>query len=185
MARLARFSSAEDDEDEELPTRPNTTAQLPSHRRSHNPGSLSPSPAASFSSDKENHGVTSTSSGDSHGKSRAMPPPKLPTPGSAESIGPHSNKRRRLGERDAPNASQAALEHELSEIEDRRYYDPDQPMEERRAYRRGIRDLARELMGLCPVWSTLSDMLTCLRRFKIGVYGSGFYWSGEHGQQGQ
>ena len=150
MARLARRPSRHEDEDEELPTRSSTTTRQLSHRRSKNPGSLSPSPAASFSSDKENRGIKSNSSRESHGKSRAMPPPKLPTPGSAEFTGPHSNKRRRLGDRDAPNVSQAALEHELSEIEDTRYYDPDQPMEERRAYRRDIRDLARELIGLSP-----------------------------------
>ena len=77
-----------------------------------------------------------------------MPPPKMPTPSSVEPGTPHANKRRRLGERDAPNnVSQAVFQRELDEVDDTKYYDPDQPIEERRIVRKGIRDLFRELAG--------------------------------------
>ncbi|MCJ1405088.1 nuclear protein [Xylographa trunciseda] len=145
MARLKRPSLPEDEE-EELPSQSEPSTRHTSHRRSQNPGSLSPSPAASFSSDKENREVSAQLSGITQGKSRAMPPPKLPTPGSAEPTPSHTNKRRRLGERDAPNTSQSSHQEEVTPDEDLRYYDPDQSMEERRHIRKGYRDLARELI---------------------------------------
>ncbi|KAL8669888.1 MAG: hypothetical protein Q9168_005547 [Polycauliona sp. 1 TL-2023] len=100
---------------------------------------LSPSPAASFSSDKENRRTSTT------GKSREMPPPKLPTPALAENGTPRSTKRRKLGERGPPNASQVAHEGELEKLGDAQFYDPNQSMAERRAVRKGIRDLSKEL----------------------------------------
>ena len=55
----------------------------------------------------------------------------------------------RLGERDAaPLASQLAHERELDEAADVQFYDPDQDMEERRAVRKGLRDLTRDLNGV-------------------------------------
>lgn len=48
----------------------------------------------------------------------------------------------------APNISQTAHQQALEAVNDTRYYDPDQPMEERRAVRKGMRDLGRELNGL-------------------------------------
>ena len=146
MARLARRPSPEEDDQANSSARSAVTRQR-SGRPSVNPGSLSPSPSASFSSDKENRSSSGNSGLQTNGKSRAMPPPKLPTPSSAEPGTPHANKRRRLTERDAPNASQMAYQRELREINDTTYYDPDQPMEERRAVRKGIRDLARGLTG--------------------------------------
>ncbi|MCJ1383608.1 nuclear protein [Xylographa soralifera] len=145
MARLKRPSLPEDNE-EDLPSQTELSTRQATHRRSQNPGSLSPSPAASFSSDKENREVSAQLSRNVQGKTRAMPPPKLPTPGSVEPAPSHTNKRRRLGERDTPNTSQSSQQEEVDLDEDLRYYDPDQPMEERRHIRKGYRDLARELI---------------------------------------
>lgn len=111
-------------------------------------GSPSPSVAASFSSDKENHTAATDSARQINRRTSAMSPQKLPTPTSAEPpSSPRSGKRRRLGEREAPNPSQRAHERELQESGNARYYDPDQSMEERRAVRKDIRDLSKELNG--------------------------------------
>lgn len=78
-----------------------------------------------------------------------MPPPsKLPTPASEEPTSERSSKRRRLGERDPPNATQTAHQKRLDEAGDRAVYDPDQSIEERRAIRKEYRDLSRELTGI-------------------------------------
>ncbi|MCJ1474019.1 nuclear protein [Lambiella insularis] len=146
MARLRRPSlhDDEDGEEVEVASRGNASARRTATHRPQNPGSLSPSPAASFSSDKENH----QTSRNNQRKSKAMPHPKLPTPGSAESTSTQSSKRRRLGERNGSTSSQAAAEaeEEIAGVEDTRYYDPDQSMAERRFIRREYRDLARELI---------------------------------------
>ena len=155
MARLAKRPSPDDDGASDT----STLTRRPPNRRSNNPGSLSPSPAASFSSDKENQSESAQRGRDSNGKTRTMGPPKLPTPGSAEST-THSNKRRRLGDRDAPSASQALLRQQLSKVEDLQYYDPDQPMDERRIYRRKMRKLTRELNGRSLVYSFTMRSLT-------------------------
>lgn len=110
-------------------------------------GSLSPSPPASFSSDKENHTGVLESARQISRRPSAMSSQKLLTPTSAEPPSPRSSKRRRLGERDAPNPSQRAHERELQESGNAQYYDPDQSMEERRAVRKEIRDLSKELNG--------------------------------------
>ena len=110
-------------------------------------GSLSPSPAASFSSDKENHSADPEAARQAGRKSSAMSPQKMLTPTSAEPSSPRSSKRRRLGERDVPNPSQRAHQRELQETGNAQFYDPDQSMEERRAVRKEIRDLSKELNG--------------------------------------
>jgi non-structural maintenance of chromosomes element 4 len=110
-------------------------------------GSPSPSPTASFSSDKENHSARLVPARQTSLRSRAVSPQKLPTPTSAEPSSPRSNKRRKLGERDGPNPSQRAHERELQDSGNAEFYDPDQSMEERRAVRKGIRDLSKELNG--------------------------------------
>ena len=152
MARRAILSSPEPSENDEDPQN-----GLPSTRRRTtrlaNPGSPSPSPAASFSSDKENRGASG--SRDTHGKSRAMlPPSKLPTPDSAEPPSHRASKRRRLSERSAPNATQVAHEKRLEMAGNTSVYDPDQSIDERRAIRKDYRDLSRELTGTftdqCP-----------------------------------
>ena len=77
-----------------------------------------------------------------------MPPPsKLPTPNSAEPEITRASKRRRLSERDAPNASDSALAAEGDVTGNCSLYDPDQNVDERRAIRKDYRDLSRELAG--------------------------------------
>lgn len=151
MARLNKQRLLDEDGDEEIKVRTPTTRQ---HADDRPQGELSPSPAASFSSDKENRG-TPLNRTDS---SKSMAPPRLPTPHSPKTSTLHTSKRRRLGERDVPNASQAAYQRELDYVADTQYYDPEQPPEERRAVRQGIRDLARELTGrrhipTSPAWT--------------------------------
>lgn len=137
MARRAVLSSQEpSDQDEELAS-----------MRQRNGPLGSPSPAASFSSDKENRGVSATGTG--KGKARSMAPPsKLPTPDSAGPASERASKRRRISERDALNATEAALEQRLDLAGDASVYDPDQSIEERRVIRKDYRDLSRELTGL-------------------------------------
>ena len=142
MARLAKRPSPDDDEESDA----STLTRQPPNRRRDNRGSPSPSPAASFSSDKENQSESAQRTRDLNGKTGTREPPKLLTPGSAESSA-HSNKRRRLEDRDAPSGSQALLRQQLSKVEDLQYYDPDQPMDERRMYRKKMRELTRELNG--------------------------------------
>ena len=110
--------------------------------------SLSPSPAASFSSDKENRVAAIRPARSAKGKGKAMQPPRIPTPASAEDGTPRTAKRRRLGERGVPNASQVLHEKELDRLGHNQFYDPNQSMEERRAVRKGIRDLSKELTGI-------------------------------------
>ena len=112
-----------------------------------NLNSLSPSPAASFSSDKENRQVQADVARQHTGKAKNMPPPQMPTPSLANYDSPRSSKKRKLGVRNEANASQTAHERELAEVGDRRFYDPDQSMDERRAVRKDFRDLSRELTG--------------------------------------
>lgn len=59
-----------------------------------------------------------------------------------------SNGKRKLGDRSRDLTSQAVHRRELEERVDRQYFDPDQDVEERRATRKGMRDLAKELNGL-------------------------------------
>lgn len=140
MARRAVLSSPDPPDHDE-----DSTSMQQADGRAANLGS--PSPAASFSSDKENRGVLV--SRPANGKARAMPPPsRLPTPGSVEPPSGRANKRRRLSDRDAPNATQAAHEKRLESAGDTSVYDPDQSIEERRVIRKDYRDLSRELTGM-------------------------------------
>ena len=60
-----------------------------------------------------------------------------------------ANKRRRLGERDAPNiSSQATQRRQFEPGAESVLYDPDQPIEQRREVRRQLRDLGRQLVGI-------------------------------------
>ena len=112
-----------------------------------NLNSLSPSPAASFSSDKENRQVQADDTRQNMDRAKNMPPPQMPTASSANYDLPRCSRKRKLGERNAPNASQTTHERELADVGDRRFYDPDQSMDERRAVRKDFRDLSRELTG--------------------------------------
>lgn len=135
MARRANIPISEGDEYDVEPSPRQNSGRV------NGVSSLSPSPAASFSSDKENRVTPNPRSANA----KSMPPPKLPTPAPAEDGTPRSNKRRRLGERGVPNASQVAHEKELDKLGHTQYYDPNQSMQERRAVRKGIRDLSKEL----------------------------------------
>lgn len=147
MARRANISlSGDEDEDE-----PQSISTRPRTANSRVAESHSPSPSLSFSSDKENRGLSPKASRLNNGKSRAMPPPQVPTTPSIESATPGEAKRRRLGERNNPNPSQLAHEQELQKLADKghtQYYDPNQSMAERRRVRKGIRDLSKELTGM-------------------------------------
>lgn len=109
--------------------------------------SQSPSPAASFSSDKENQQVQADDTLPNMDRAKNMPPPRITTLNSANYDLPRSSRKRKLGEHSVPNASQTAHERELAEVGDLRFYDPDQSMDERRAVRKDFRDLSRELTG--------------------------------------
>lgn len=94
------------------------------------------SPSVSFSSDKENR---STSSRRQNSKS---------TPTMSSSADRNPNKRRRLTDRSAPEPSQVLFQRVKQRSENKDFYDPDQPIAQRRAVRKGIRDLAKELTGI-------------------------------------
>lgn len=148
MARRANLSEAEEDAD----SRDETEASTRRSRTHVHVASLSPSPAASFSSDKENRQAQAEGSRQGKGKGRAIPSPRLASPATGEEDAPRSNKRRKLSEREAPNATQTAYRNHLAEIGDSRYYDPDQSMGERRALRKDFRDLSKELTGILRSW---------------------------------
>ena len=143
MARRANVSTGRD---EDSGPQENAESTRQTHERV-NMDSLSPSPAASFSSDKENRQGQDDRTLSNNGKAKNMAPPSIPTPSSANFDSPRSSKKRKLGERNAPNASQSAHERQLAKVGDRRFYDPDQSMDERRAVRKDFRDLSRELTG--------------------------------------
>ncbi|KAL8843351.1 MAG: hypothetical protein Q9170_000209 [Blastenia crenularia] len=142
MARHANVSVSGDDEQDldgaQTPRRQNS-------RRVNVDTSLSPSPGESFASDKENHVNTSRSRRLTNEKNKSMQPPRRPSHAPVENATPRAAKRRRLGERDVPNASQVVHEKELEKLGHGQFYDPNQSMEERRAVRKGIRDLSKEL----------------------------------------
>ncbi|KAL8874582.1 MAG: hypothetical protein Q9174_000109 [Haloplaca sp. 1 TL-2023] len=134
MARRAKISIAEDASSEHEPSSAQVSGRV---------NSLSPSPTASFSSDKENR--VTTDPGSARNKTRPAPRSRQPTNALVESRDPRSNKKRKLSERGAPNASQVAHDQELDKLGHTQYYDPNQSMQERRAVRKGIRDLSKEL----------------------------------------
>lgn len=104
----------------------------------------SASPAFSFSSDKENRGQSKDP--ESRGTKRKLTISEMASSSSAASGS--SNKKRELGDRSRDLSSRAVHRRELEERVDRQYFDPDQDIEERRATRKGMRDLAKELNGL-------------------------------------
>lgn len=144
MARRARLS---DDEHEDEDARNKTTSSRRTRGRV-SLEALSPSPTASFSSDKENRQASARASRLSKEKGGAINSPQLPTPTPGAEVQPRSSKRRKLSERDAPNASQATHARRLAEAGDTEYYDPEQSIVERRAVRKDFRDLSRELIGM-------------------------------------
>ncbi|MCJ1311576.1 nuclear protein [Agyrium rufum] len=129
MARLRQTASEDGDENEQ-----GSAHAALSHLARRNSHDHSPSPAVSFSSDKENRQQRPASSATSASKHA--------TPSSVEP----SSKRRRLGERTTTNEAMSQpspTKRRERLLYDPAYYDPDQPMEERRAVRRDLRDLAK------------------------------------------
>jgi len=112
----------------------------PSHQRRSNATqhSMSPSPAASVSSDKENR---SSRAPIDKGKGRApMGPPSVPTLN-------EQGKRRRQAEPDHSNErTRRRRTVEVNEDESDKDYDPDQDIEVRRRLRKGLRDLSKNLL---------------------------------------
>ncbi|KAI9758756.1 MAG: hypothetical protein M4579_002859 [Chaenotheca gracillima] len=108
----------------------------------------SPSPSVSFSSDKENRSSVAASRNRAEkGKGRAVMSQTSTTPTlSSRRENGASGKRRRLADRDAsPQTATADQDHHEGEAVDLTYYDPDQDMTERRAIRKGLRELNRDL----------------------------------------
>ncbi|KZF22994.1 nuclear protein Qri2/Nse4 [Xylona heveae TC161] len=136
MARLARVSSSPE---------PNSNNTLSQTGREYSAAD-SPTPTASFSSDKENQ--TSIARGRQHkGKAIARPDMEssLPTPDSNAENSERGAKRRKVEAlRQRENATQRAIS-DLEDIIDTKYYDPDQDPEERRRVRKQLRDLSRTL----------------------------------------
>ena len=136
MARLARRPTSSRRESE--------GDSIPQHNQ---PGSsaLSSSPAASFSSDKENR--TSSSRPQSQGGKRKSD--AVEASSTTESrTGPTANKRRKTGE--GPGSQQPRRAINTQDTDDRfdvGCYDPDQDPDERRTVRKGLRDLAQQLNG--------------------------------------
>ena len=141
MARTAVFSDAGD----EGSIRGDVELSRQSKGRVEQP-SLSPSPAASFSSDKENRPAAESARAPQRAKNKTMGPPQTPA---SDRATPRQNLKRKLGDRDAPaNATQAMHQRQLDDVGDTDFYDPEQSMEQRRALRRDYRDLSRELTGM-------------------------------------
>lgn len=144
MARLAKRPTPDDSDDE-------------------NRVEEASSPSASFSSDKENQ---SSATSNARGKAR------MSALGSSSAQGgtPGSNKRMRLSLRDGANREDREesmqvngvagsqfqgrgddLGDALNDITNKDFYDPEQPMEERRKVRRDIRDLSKNMNGMTAV----------------------------------
>ncbi|KAI9779946.1 MAG: nuclear protein [Geoglossum umbratile] len=150
MARAVHHSPPPDEDEDELYSAPATRRSPPVR------GSLSQSPAPSpdASSEKENRSVHKSSSRQLRGKGRLDMAPPIDRPG----------KRRRVEPLDAEHTSQAAHERHLDEVVDTHFYDPDQDINERRALRKGLRDLNRNLNDsraefLAPGSTGLADTL--------------------------
>ena len=121
---------------------------------------LSPSPSESdrstpslsspFASDKENR--RSTRVHPSHAEKRRRSPQTISSQNMSSLRGDASSKRRKLAERGLGGLdSNTAHKHRLQQVNDTDVYDPDQNPEERRAVRKGLRDLARNLNGNPPL----------------------------------
>lgn len=176
MARRARLS---DDENGDEDGR-NLPGSMRRSQRRVSLESLSPSPAASFSSDKENRQASAEVSRQSKGKGRTMGPPQMPTPTPGPEEQPRSTKRRKLSERDTPNASQATHAKRLAEAGDTDYYDPEQSIVERRAVRKDFRDLSRELTGRSHTQPELDTVSNRKRRLARGIPYAGIERPNKH-----
>ena len=114
----------------------------------------SPSLSSPFASDKENR--RSTRVHPSHAEKRRRSPQTISSQNMSSLRGDASSKRRRLTERGlAATDSKTAHKRQLQLVNDTDFYDPDQDPEERRAVRKGLRDLARDLNGNPPLLDLL------------------------------
>lgn len=131
-------SGAESDQDSSVP---------PTSRRVTSETSASPS-----LSDKENQARSEDagSRGAKRGAKRRPTSGSMSTPSLAASGS--SIKKRKIGDGNHTLPSQAVHRRELEERVDKQFYDPDQDHEERRATRKGMRDLAKELNGMNLRW---------------------------------
>ncbi|KAI9772621.1 MAG: nuclear protein [Geoglossum simile] len=129
MARTVRHLPLTDEDEDDLYSAPTAHHSLPIHSSS----SQSPSPSLDASSEKENRAVRKNSTRQLQGKERSDMAPPVGRPG----------KRRRVDP--VEHTSQVAHERHLDEVVDTHFYDPDQDMDERRALRKGLRDLNRNL----------------------------------------
>jgi len=141
MARIRITQSAESDDHASLYRDPS----LPPPRRQTNtncsPGTQPPSP--SNTSDKENQDRSSRSK-------PSMLPHHLLTP-RADSVS-RAPKRRRLDECAGLMGSQAKRQDDSEENPAPEWYDPNQPIEERRGVRKGMRDLHKNLQDSKNEW---------------------------------
>ena len=145
MARLALIPSSDADSDDE-----GTAAAQAVNRQVEEPtASFESSPEVSDSSDKENLSSRRTNRR-RRDKEMVTDNSGLPTPNSNPAMSPRANKRRRLVDANAstPVPAGPAREDAPDEFIDMQFYDPDQDIEERRAVRKGFRDLNRQLDGM-------------------------------------
>lgn len=134
MARLARQAAPSNESDEE----PSNSTPPPTQDNSVS----SISPAQSMSSDKENRAAPARGQ-----KRKSDAQAKAPGSTSAGQTSTGSNKRRRVTTSPS-RASRTQLESvPENEDLDSACYDPDQNQDQRRAVRRGLRDLAQQLNG--------------------------------------
>jgi non-structural maintenance of chromosomes element 4 len=135
MARLREPSSSADDADQ-----PDQLFSPPA-RRVTSESSIRPSPVPSVSSDKENRHASKRQPQADKRKAGAVAMSER-----SESSGAAVSRKRKLQEaRSQP--SQARFRRELEERVDKDFYDPDQDEDERRAVRKGMRELNKELNG--------------------------------------
>ena len=158
MARLNTQPASSDDESDQERSSQHLTRRITSD--------TSRSPAASFSSDKENRDHASRPT--SRGEKRRTHTANMPTSSTSASAG--LSKRRRPDERSETVRSQTAHTFEYEERIDKQYYDPDQNAEERRATRRKIRDLAKELNGGSRCLTLLSKRMLTIVLDSRGEY---------------
>ena len=145
MARLREISSTP--EDSEQPEE----ASSPPARRITSESSIRPSPAPSTSSNKENyHASRPRPRAD---KANTAPNRSSMSSSNSANPAPASRKRKLQDVRTQP--SQARHRRELDERVDKEYYDPDQDEDERRAVRKDMRDLNKELNGMFYVFGSI------------------------------
>jgi non-structural maintenance of chromosomes element 4 len=145
MARYTKMSESPAlDLDDIYSATPEPSGQRPPRNATANYVSVSPSPTASTSSDKENMSRSTRNGGKSYS---AMAPPQQPAlsassvragkrkrPHAGDSLSTTNHQRRRMGESSGNDSddSEAA-------------YDPDQPLELRRAIRGRLRNIEKDL----------------------------------------